>query len=88
MLTGDIVAHKVGEFVRSTVAWGKQAMDTLGRDAAEYVQEESRDVVNQYELETYMTSVDTLRSDVDRMDARIQRLQSQIEQGRDEGSER
>jgi ubiquinone biosynthesis protein UbiJ len=88
MLTGDVVAHKVGEFVRGTVAWGKKAVDTLGRDAAEYVQEESRDVVNQFELEGYMSQVDELRSDVDRMEARIKRLRSSFEEKHDGGGER
>lgn len=79
MITGDMVAHKVGEFVRGAMAWGKKAVETLGQDVAEYVQEESRDVVNQFELEGYMSQVDALRTDVDRMEARIKRLHSHFE---------
>lgn len=74
-LTGDVVAHKIGNLVRGALKWGKQTTATLGQDTAEYLQEESRDLPNRGEVESYLKDVDTLRSDVDRMEARVNRLQ-------------
>ncbi len=73
--TGDVVAHKLGTLVRDAWSWGRQAADTLGRDAAEYLREERGDLPNAIEMENFLTQVDTLRGDVDRMEARIRRLE-------------
>ncbi|VAW94004.1 Protein YigP (COG3165) clustered with ubiquinone biosynthetic genes [hydrothermal vent metagenome] len=75
-ITGDVVAHRVGSFVRDAVDWGRKTLDTLGRDGAEYLQEESRDLPNRFETEEFLTAVDTLRTDVDRLEARVERLVS------------
>ena len=76
--TGDIVAHKMGNLVRGIVNWGKQTTEILGKDAAEYFQEESRELPNRREVNNFLKNIDTLRSDVDRMEARISRLKNRI----------
>ena len=76
-LTGDVVAHQLGNVVRGFAQWGINAVETLGRDVAEYLQEESRDLVVKAELTPFLDQVDTLRSDVDRLAQRIARLGSQ-----------
>lgn len=73
-ITGDVVAHKVGSFMRSAVQWGRQTLDTVGRDGAEYLQEESRDLPNRFEMDAFLSDIDTIRTDVDRLEARINRL--------------
>lgn len=78
-LTGDVVAHKVGNLVRDVFKWSKQATTTLSQDAAEYLQEESRDLPNRGEVDSFLKDVDTLRSDVDRIEARVARLQRRAE---------
>ena len=75
-ITGDVVAHKVGSAVRDILQWGRKTLDTLGRDGAEYLQEESRDLPNRYEVDGFLAEVDGLRSDVDRLEARIKRLEA------------
>ena len=47
----------------------------LAESAAEYVTEESRDVVPRAELEAFHDDVDALRDDVERIAAKIARLQ-------------
>jgi len=74
-ITGDVVAHRVGDLVRGALRWGQQAADTLGRDAAEYLQEESSDLPNRIEMDNFLADVDTLRNDVERMQARVSRLE-------------
>ncbi len=76
-LTGDVVAHQIGNVVRGLAQWGLDTAKTLGRDVAEYLQEESRDLVVKTELTPFLDQVDTLRSDVDRLAQRIARLNTQ-----------
>lgn len=75
-ITGDLVAHKVGNLVRGAMDWGQKTLNTLGQDTAEYLQEESGDLPSRAEVEAFLAQVDTLRADVDRLEARLQRLAS------------
>ncbi len=77
-LSGDVIAHQVGNTVRGLFGWSSKAVETLGRDAVEYFQEESRDLVVKPELDQFLDQVDTLRSDVDRLVQRVKRLQAQL----------
>jgi ubiquinone biosynthesis protein UbiJ len=78
-LTGDIVAHKMGNLVRGLVGWGKRTTEILGQDAAEYLQEESRELPNRREVDSFLKNADVLRSDVDRLEARVSRLRNRLE---------
>lgn len=73
-LSGDVVAHQIGNMVRGFAQWGLNAAETVSRDVAEYFQEESRDLVVQAELNQFLDKVDTLRSDVDRLAQRVANL--------------
>jgi ubiquinone biosynthesis protein UbiJ len=75
-VTGDLVAHKLGNAVRGMMSWGKQTTDTLSQDVTEYLQEESDTLPNADEVEDFLQQVDVLRTDVDRMAARVRRLES------------
>ncbi len=77
-LTGDIVAHQIGNTVRGLFAWGERTAEHLGRDTADYLQEESDTLPVDWEVEEFINGVDTLRSDVDRIEARVKRLAKQI----------
>lgn len=74
--TGDLLANKLGNAVRDLVSWGQQTADTLSQDVAEYLQEENQAVPNKDEAEGFLSQVDTLRTDVDRMEARVRRLEN------------
>lgn len=73
-LLGDPVAHQLGEGVRAAVKWGRQTSETLGADLKEYLEEEARVLPSRYELEAFLADVDTLRDDVERLEARVERL--------------
>lgn len=79
-LTGDLVAHKVGNFLRGALAWGEQTADTLGQDVAEYLQEENEALPNRDEVEYYLSQVDVMRTDVDRIEARVLRLEERLQE--------
>lgn len=74
-LVGDAAAHGLGEFARNARRWAESARSTMGANVREYVQEESRDAPNRYEVERFAGHVAELRDDVDRLSARIDRLQ-------------
>lgn len=78
-LTGDIVAHQIGNTVRDLFQWGMRSAEHLGEDTADYLQEETDTLPVPWEVEDFIEAVDTLRSDVDRLDARVKRLQRMLE---------
>ncbi len=73
-ITGDVIAHSLGNLARGFFGWGKDAFNSLTMDVSEYVQYESRDIASGPELNHYNTEIDQIRSDVDRAEARINRL--------------
>ncbi|MEN9432566.1 MAG: hypothetical protein RLZZ422_155 [Pseudomonadota bacterium] len=76
---GDIVAHQMGSTARSTQGWLKDSMQAMHLNTREYLQEESRVLAAEAELNYYLDSVDALRADADRLEARIQRLAKKAE---------
>jgi ubiquinone biosynthesis accessory factor UbiJ len=77
-LLGDVPARALSQFALKTLGWGRRARRTAGRNIAEYLQEESRDLVNRPELDEFLHGVDTLRETADRVDARIARLEQRL----------
>ena len=74
-VVGDIAAHRIGEVARGVREWALEASSTMSANIREYLQEESRDVPSRYEVDRFTDNVGTLRDDVDRLEARINRLQ-------------
>lgn len=74
-IVGDAAAHRLGELARGFARWGREARSTMGANIREYLQEESRDAPSRYEVEKFNTNVSKLRDDVDRIEARLNRLQ-------------
>ena len=75
-VVGDVAAHRLGELARGVGRWGRDARATMGANIREYLQEESRDAPSRYEVERFAKQVNTLRDDVARIEARLNRLQS------------
>lgn len=72
--TGDVAAHYLANFAREAADFGKRAGNTFGRNAAEYLTEESRDLPVRLEVEEFLEEVDRLREAVDCLDARVTAL--------------
>lgn len=81
-VTGDVIAHQVGNAARGGQAWGRQAADTLLRNTGEWLTEERRLLPPAAEARHFLREVDRLREDTDRLEARLRRL----ERRRGEGS--
>lgn len=77
-LVGDVAAHQIGNTVRSTLGWGRRVVDTLGRDLAEFLHYERNDLPSPHEVQGFLSEVDTLRVDADRLSARVRRLESTL----------
>ena len=72
---GDVLGMQVAKGLAAALKQARIAGVNLAESAAEYVTEESRDVVPRAELEAFHDDVDVLRDDVERIAARIARLQ-------------
>jgi ubiquinone biosynthesis protein UbiJ len=77
-IVSDVVAHKVGNVVRGIQDWSTQTIDSLNADITEYMQEESRMLPHREEVDEFLSSIDTLRADTDRLEKRVARLQERI----------
>ncbi|MBI3774144.1 MAG: SCP2 sterol-binding domain-containing protein [Gammaproteobacteria bacterium] len=76
--TGDVIAHQVGNAARSSQRWAQQSGAALLQDAGEYLKYERELLPDRAQVETFMQHVDVLRDDVERLEARVQRLQKPI----------
>ncbi len=73
-LIGDAGSHHLGEIARDVGNWARHARSTMGQNIREYLQEESRDLPSRYELERFTQQVNSLRDDVARLEARLNKL--------------
>ena len=76
--SGDVVAHKLGDLLRATAAWGQQTLTILGQDAAEYLQLEGQDLPLPGTVRQYLQAVDAVRDDTARLEARVARLRQHL----------
>ncbi|MGD2112444.1 MAG: SCP2 sterol-binding domain-containing protein [Gammaproteobacteria bacterium] len=74
-LTGDAVAHQLGNAARRAGRVLHHGRRTLERDIGEYLKEELQLLPARTEIENFGADVARLRTDTDRLAARIQRLQ-------------
>ncbi len=73
-LLGDGLAYQVQQSGSKLALWGKGSVKSVSTSFSEYLQEESRDVVTDTELNIFNEAVDQLRNDVDRLQARVNAL--------------
>jgi ubiquinone biosynthesis protein UbiJ len=71
---GDILAHQIGNGMRGFKTWSRQAIKVLSQDLAEYLREEAQLLPDHSEIAAFLDRVDHLRADLNRLEARIQRL--------------
>jgi ubiquinone biosynthesis protein UbiJ len=77
-IVGDLPARRLSQFARRTIGWVRRTKRTTGENIAEYLQEESRDLVNAVELEEFLQGVDAVRETADRIEARLARLEQRM----------
>lgn len=73
-LFGDVIGVQVANAARAALRQVQTGAQQLAETTAEFLTEESRDVVGRAELNTFHDHVDALRDDVERLAVRVQRL--------------
>jgi len=77
-LVGDVPARRLSQFAKGALSWVRSARRIAGENLAEYLQEESRDLVSKPELEEFLLGVDQLRETADRVETRLARLEQRL----------
>lgn len=78
---GDSAAHGIGQVVRGFHRWGRQTAQVLWMDVGEYLAEETQMLPHAEEVTTYVEGVDEIRDDVERLMARVARLEANVASG-------
>lgn len=73
---GEVLGVQVAQTLRVALMQASRGAKDLAQTAAEYVTEESRDVVPRAELDAFHDDVDAIRDDVERLAARVVRLRN------------
>jgi ubiquinone biosynthesis protein UbiJ len=68
---GDVVGVQIANALAGALRQARSLSRTLVESTADYLTEESRDVVGRDELDAFHDDVDTLRDDVERVAARV-----------------
>jgi ubiquinone biosynthesis protein UbiJ len=76
---GDAAAHRVAQGLKTFFGWGRRTAGTLALDTAEYLREETGDLARAADVADWMDAVDRLRDGVDRLEARLARLQGRTQ---------
>ncbi|MCW9030853.1 MAG: SCP2 sterol-binding domain-containing protein [Gammaproteobacteria bacterium] len=77
--SSDLVAFKAGSFIRSLHSWGKATLKTVQLDTREYLQDEGQLSPHPAEIEDFTQKISQLRDHTARLEARISRLQKQLD---------
>lgn len=81
-VVGDAAAVRLVQAARGLFGWSRNAATSLSLDTVEYLREESRDLVHRAEIEAWSSGVEQLRDGVDRLAARIARLEHRLSETR------
>lgn len=76
--TGDTIARNLSQFFQAGQNWSKESIETFRLNASEFLQEETRDLPAGPEVDIFYSQVDKLRTDFDRLQSRVQRLENRL----------
>ena len=79
-LTGDVIAHQLGNTARLGRRAVRHGLAALEKDLGEYLQEELRVLPSRIETENFSADVTRISMDVDRIKARLKRLQCRTDE--------
>ena len=71
---GDTVAYQLGLFVNKFKSYKNRSVENFRLDVSEYLQEESRMLPTKVEIDRFMNDVDSLDANLQRLEARVERL--------------
>ncbi len=74
--TGDAIAYQLGRGAKAVHAFGRRLRDNMRQDTRDYLQDNVQVSVTQEEVDQFIQEVDVARAQVDRLEARLSRLQN------------
>ena len=78
-VVGDMAARIIAQTFRNLVRWGASTKDLLQQNLTEFIQEELELLPSMEEVEYFLSSVDKVRDNVERLSARINKLKQKQE---------
>jgi len=72
--TGDVIAHQLSNFAQAGKQWGKHFKQSMQDNVTEFLQQEAQTLPCREEIEDFMADVDSLRLDVDRLEAKVKQV--------------
>jgi len=75
---GDFLAHKLGNLFGNTRKYVNETRDTIEMDISEYLRYEKEILVNLSEVDEFITAIDVIRDDMERLRQRVKRLERKI----------
>lgn len=76
--TGDVFAHKSMHLLHQLKRWAKNSSEKLQQDVSEFLQMDHRDLPLPEQVSKFIEDSASLRNDVERLQARLQRIQQTI----------
>lgn len=77
-LIGDVAAHQISEVARVGLGWLKTTAKTVMNQSRHLLAEEKEWVLTRPKFQRFQSDVEELREDTDRLQARLRRLQQQL----------
>ncbi|MDD0976036.1 ubiquinone biosynthesis accessory factor UbiJ [Pseudomonas fontis] len=71
---GPVATQLISGHLKSRARWTREGFSSLNRNLSEYLAEEARTLVGQREAEARFSELDALKVDIERLEARIERL--------------
>lgn len=75
---GGIPSHYLNQIWQQGQSYSYERLQTLQLNCTEYLQEEARHLPAPLEIEYFLSQIDTLRNDVERLTIRLQRLEKRV----------
>lgn len=78
-ITGDVLAYRFGQLFKQGFGWMQESTQQMSETVRDYLIYESEDVPQAAEVTNFVMQIDTLRDDVARAEARLQKIFHQLE---------
>ncbi len=73
---GDVIGYQIAQTLKRAFNGGRDGVKFFLTDCADYLRDESRDLIAPTEMETFLDDVDTLNERTERLEARVRRILS------------
>jgi len=68
---GDVIGVPLARALHAAFDWSRESAEALARDTADFLRDESRDLIAPAEMDQFLDDVDSLRDRVERLAARV-----------------